>query len=137
MPREDLFDEALGFAGRLAKDALWYLRRLIGPAHVFLWDHGVSVRLTTDGIVTSRVPEGECDVSLHSESLLLCLQQRWGLDTLGVSGRMHKPPGGNYRRFYNLFRPGMIAMRGNRVGFAYVFWSLVNRTLVRFGRRSS
>ena len=134
---EDLVDQASGFAARLAKDSLWYLRRLIRPAHIFLWDHEVSVMMTTDGIVTSRVPEGQCDVSLHSESLLLCLQQRWGLDTLGVSGRMHKPPGGNYQRFYRLFRPGMIAMRGNRVGFAYVFRSLVNQVLVRFGRRSN
>ena len=131
-----LGEEVQAFLALLEENMPWYLRRLLGKARIFLWDHRHSLQLTTAGITRSDNLEEACDVALHSESLLLCLQRPHGLDTLGVSGRMHKPVGGNYRRFYRFFRPSLIVMRGTKLGIRYIMWSLINRALVKFNLRS-
>ncbi|MDP6868173.1 MAG: MBL fold metallo-hydrolase [Acidimicrobiales bacterium] len=123
------------FLIRLQDDAPWYLRRMLGSTVIRLWDWDRTVRLTVRGLENDLTPESEADVALHSSSLLLCLQYRYGLDTLGVSGRFHKPAGGNYRRFYRFFRPGLIAMRGEVVGIGYILRSVVNAALVKMRRR--
>ena len=125
------------FLGRLSKDAPWYLRYLLRPAKVFLWDYGHSFSLARTGIKRSEWKESECDVALHSESFLFCLEHRYGLDTLGVSGRMHKPVVGDYRNFYRYFRFGTIAMRGKPVGLRYIYKSVANAILVQLGRREN
>ena len=134
---DDLSADADAFSAKLAADAPWYLRRLLKPARIHLWDHGSSVELSTSGLRPISCPEQEADVALHSESLALCLRNAWGIDTLGVSGRMHKPSGGNYRRFYLLLRPGLLAMRGERADLRYIAGSLANAALVKAGRRSN
>lgn len=131
-----LEEETQAFLNRLEQDAPWYLRRMLGTARIFLWDHGHSVHLTLAGIARGDTREEQCDIALHSESLMLCLQRRYGLDTLGVSGRMHKPAGGSYRRYYRFFRPGMIVMRGTHVGMRYIMSSIINKAMAKFGLRS-
>ncbi|MDG2428481.1 MAG: MBL fold metallo-hydrolase [Acidimicrobiales bacterium] len=132
---EDLSKAVEDFLVRLRQDAPWYLRKMLGTTVIRLWDWEQSVRLTVDGLEEDPTPEFEADIALHSSSLLLCLQYRYGLDTLGVSGRFHKPDGGDYRRFYRFFRPGLIAMRGQVVGVGYILRSVLNAGLVRMGRR--
>jgi hypothetical protein len=124
-----------GFLGRLREDAPWYLRSLLASATIHLWDRDRTVRLTRRGLVDDDTPADAADVALHSSSLLLCMEHRYGLDTPGVSGRFHKPAGGDYRRFYRFFRPGLIAMRGRPVGPGYILGSVLNAVLVRLGRR--
>jgi len=123
------------FLGQLRKDAPWYLRLLLGGATIYLWDREETVRLTRRGLTEDDTPADAVDVALHSSSLLLCLEHRYGLDTLGVSGRFHKPVAGDYRRFYRFFRPGLIAMRGRPVGVGYILGSVFNAVLVRLGLR--
>jgi hypothetical protein len=123
------------FLVRLRGDAPWYLRKMLGSTVIRLWDWDRTVRLTVNGLEDDPAPELDTDVALHSSSLLLCLQHRYGLDTLGVSGRFHKPAGGNYRRFYRFFRPGLITMRGEVVGIRYILRSMFNAALVKMRRR--
>lgn len=133
---DELGADAAVFASRLRVSASPIVRSLLRPARILLWDHERAVTLTAQGTLHPiGVLSEDADVALHSESLKLCLTQPWGIDTLGVSGRLHKPVGGRYRRFYNLFRPGLVAMRGYPVGLRYVVSSLANRAAVKLGFR--
>lgn len=117
---DDLYEAVDGFLARLPDDAPWYLRRMLGSTTIRLRDWDRTVRLTVDGLEDDPTLELDTDVALHSSSLLLCIEHRYGLNTLGVSGRFHKPAGGDYRRFHRFSRPGLIAVRGEVVGIGYI-----------------
>ena len=94
---------------------------MLGSTTIQLRDWDRTVRLTVDGLEDDPTLELDTDVALHSNSLLLCIEHRYGLDTHGVSRRFHKPAGADYRRFHRFSRPSLIAMRDEVVGIGYKF----------------
>lgn len=125
-----LFAEATAFAARMKVNA-GIARFLLADASIFLWDNQESYRLSArNGLRAANKPRGQCDIELSAESLLLCLKEPWGADTLGINGRFRKPTGGRYARFYNLFRFGQLASRGLPVGPRYLA-SAIGRKIAR------
>ena len=134
VPVEEVVAEARRFTGELALTSNAVLRRVLADAKIHLRDHGRTFTLSlTSGLVESPHDPEACDVSLGSESLLLCLRAPWGLDTTQISGRLRKPPRGRYARFYNFFRPGQLRSRGQDMDLAYMAGAAGRKLLVRLG----
>lgn len=130
---EQLELEGAAFVARLARTA-GLLCHFLPTATIHIWDLGFSARLSPrDGLMRTEIAEARCDIALSADSLLLCLKEPWGQDTLGINGRFRKPAGGRYSRFYNLFRFGQLASRGVRVGPAYVVAALARKIAQRLG----
>lgn len=131
---EDVATEARRFTEELARTSSAVLRRLLADAKVHLRDHGRTFTLSLgSGLAEAAHDPEECDVSLGSESLLLCLRVPWGLDTTQIAGRLRKPPRGRYARFYNFFRPGQLRSRGQEMDIAYLAGAAGRKLLVRLG----
>jgi UDP-MurNAc hydroxylase len=131
---EDVTAEARRFTEELARSSNAVLRGLLADAKVHLRDHGLTFTLSlASGLAEAAHDPEACDVSLGSESLLLCLRAPWGLDTTQISGRLRKPPRGRYARFYNYFRPGQLRSRGQDMDLAYLAGAASRKLLVRLG----
>lgn len=131
---EDVTAEAARFSEELRRTSNAVLRRLLADARIHLRDHGQTFTLSlAAGLVEAAHDPEACDVSLGSESLLLCLRVPWGLDTTQISGRLRKPPRGRYARFYNFFRPGQLRSRGKDMDLAYLAGAAGRKLLVRLG----
>jgi L-ascorbate metabolism protein UlaG (beta-lactamase superfamily) len=130
---EQLFHESRLFSKRLLARTNLFLRLYLRPSRVHCHDLGKTYELSVRrGLrAGSFVPEG-CDVSLSSESLLFCLKFPYGLDTTQINGRMQKPPLGNYRRFYNLFRIMQQESRGKKTNLLYLLAVLRRKALSVF-----
>jgi L-ascorbate metabolism protein UlaG (beta-lactamase superfamily) len=134
VPVEEVTDAARRFTEELRRTSGAVLRRVLADAKVHLRDHGRTFTLSLASGLTETAHDPEaCDVSLGSESLLLCLRVPWGLDTTQISGRLRKPPRGRYARFYNFFRPGQLRSRGEEMDLAYLAGAAGRKLLVRLG----
>lgn len=133
---EEITAAARDFVTELRDHNSAILKFYLRDAHIFLWDHNKSFRLSlTQGLVPGSKDEDQCDVSLSSESFLFCIKFPYGMDTTQINGRLQKPPAGNYSRFYNFFRINHLKSRGIKLNPNYLFGSVVNKALVRLKLR--
>ena len=73
---------------------------------VHLWDHELALAVhRTEGLHESTTPAQACDVAMSSEMLLMCLEHPERFESVRISGRMRKPPGGDFEAFDGFFRP--------------------------------
>lgn len=134
--REVLFEHAEAFVRKLATSA-GMARFLLAPAKVYMWDFDESyVLLPRDGLKLSQCKRQDCDIELSADSLLFCLKEPFGMDTLGINGRYRKTANGKYSRFYNLFRFGQLGSRGLQVGPSYLLQALWRKVAKRLTRTS-
>ena len=112
IPAEDLEKHANAFIDELNKNNRFYLKRNIHPAHIYITDYHQSYTLGLNGFSKKNTDEKNADVAISSGNLLFCIKFPYGLDTTQINGRLQKPRGGNYTRFYNLFRINQLKSRG-------------------------
>ena len=80
------------------------------PAIIHVWDHARSVAFDlVEGIREVRVPEEQCDVAMHSQSLLYVLRFEWGRGSLMLGGRVRV----NCKSAWRFLRQTQIAYANN------------------------
>jgi Beta-lactamase superfamily domain len=80
------------------------------PASIYLWDHARSLTLDlVEGLHESDVPEAQCDVAMHSQSLHYLLRFEWGRGSLMIGGRVRV----SYETVWRFLRQTQIAYANN------------------------
>ncbi len=109
-------------------------RLILRPTFIHLSDLNRSFRLSlSSGLEDSTYGVADCDVSLASESLAFCFSHPYGLDTTQINGRLQKPKGGHYSRFFNFFRIDQQKSRGQDFTFSYLIGVAIRRLKVKLG----
>jgi hypothetical protein len=91
----------------------------VAPTHVWLTDHGESVRFSlTRGLAASQREHDDCDVALSSAALAYMLNNPWGGMTLIINGRYSQPARGDFERFGRYVRLGDSANHGRTLWMA-------------------
>ncbi len=68
--------------------------------NVFLNDHDRAYAFSySKGLMESDLNREECDVAMHSQSFMYCLDHDWGYDTIHIAGTFEKPSGGDFQNF--------------------------------------
>jgi hypothetical protein len=130
----ELFNAADRFIQNLKNTNGIIIKSILKPAKIHLLDYDKTYTLSLNKKLEEiSIDYRLCDVSLSSESLLFCLKYPYGLDTTQINGRLQKPKGGNYARFYNLFRIDQQKSRGQDITLGYLFKAGVRKVKVKLG----
>ncbi len=86
---------------------LTYWLKIFRPTKIYLTDRQAAYQFDVlSGLRPIAADQADCDIAMHSESLLYALKFEWGADTLHVNGRFVSPRGNSYLNFFiNFFVP--------------------------------
>ena len=97
----------LWMKSQLANNPL--LLEFVSEVVIFLSDYKKAFTLSPkDGLTEVNMKYENCDIAISSDSLMFCLKNSYGFETVRIGGRMRKPTNGNFSKFYNFFRVGML-----------------------------
>jgi hypothetical protein len=134
MPMEEVKKHADTFISNLNSTNNFIIKSIIKPTHIHIHDFNKTYTLSlANGLVEETIPYEQCDVSMSSESLAFCMKFPYGLDTTQINGRLQKPKGGNYTRFYNMFRVDQQKSRGQEMTVSYLAGAAIRKVLVKMG----
>ncbi|MFM2285455.1 MAG: hypothetical protein RLZZ543_952 [Bacteroidota bacterium] len=134
MPMEEVKKQADVFINNLNSTNNFIIKSIIKPTHIHIHDFNKTYTLSlANSLVEETIPYEQCDVSMSSESLAFCMKFPYGLDTTQINGRLQKPKGGNYTRFYNMFRVDQQKSRGQEMTVSYLAGAAIRKVLVKLG----
>ncbi len=133
IPEQELLEASRKFVAEMKmKFGVW--TKLLKPSYIYLTDYKKAFILSMDkGLTEYNIAEENCDCSLSSESLLFNFKFPYGNDTLGINGRYQRPEGGNYSRFYNIFRYNQLDSRGIPINLGFFADMAMRKVLVKAG----
>jgi UDP-MurNAc hydroxylase len=134
VPFETLKASADAFVDNLNKTNNLIVKSILKDTKIHLWDYDKTYSFSRKGSLEEKqyAPE-ECDVALSSESFAYCLKFPYGLDTTQINGRMQKPKGGHYQRFYNFFRIDQQKSRGQEMTVGYLVGAALRKVKAKLG----
>lgn len=133
---ENLISAAVNFIDDMNAHNYFYLKMFLHATNIYVKDYEQAYKLSLRRFAPVEIAEQRCDVSLTSENLEFCFRFPYGLDTTQINGRLRKPKGGNYSRFYNYFRINQYKSRGvNPNNLVFMWTAIFRKFLNRIGLR--
>lgn len=112
------------------------LLKTLAPSVVRLSDLGVDVEFSYRKGLT-QVQNKQLDIITSSDSLLYCLMNSWGGDTLAINGRYQVPRNGNPKRFFRLFRVLAYNSAGNSFNLRFLGRQAVHKAQAALAHREA